>query len=92
MQVRVILPIAAMRMEHRDGAPLEGLAPDGAIKIIQALCPAAHERAHHDRRVLVEGRAEHGWYRQDDVPIDDPCMEDLTPLAHPVIAMDLGPP
>src|SRR5262245_8044573 len=31
------------------------LTPDGAIEIIEALCPAAHERAQHARRVLIEG-------------------------------------
>ena len=73
----MILPIAPMRVEHRDIAPPERLAPDRAIEIIQALRPAAHERAQHDRRVLVEGRAEHRRDRQDDVPIDHPLVEDL---------------
>ena len=45
MQMGVVLPIAAMRVEHRDGAPLECLAPDGAVDIVEALRPAAHERA-----------------------------------------------
>src|SRR2546430_8929274 len=40
MQVRVILPIPAMRVEHRDGATLERLAPVIAIEIIQAWRPA----------------------------------------------------
>ena len=51
----MLLPIAAMRVEHRDGAPLERLTLDGAIEIIQALRPTAHQRAQHDRGVLVEG-------------------------------------
>src|SRR6266702_2957254 len=69
MQMGMVLAIAAMRVEHRDGAPSERLALDGAIEIIQALRPAAHERAQYDRRVLVEGRAEHRRHRQDDVAI-----------------------
>ena len=81
-----------MRVEHGDGAPFERLAPDRALELIQALRPAAHACVQHDRRVLVEGRAEHGWHRQNEVPIDDPCMEDLTHLAHPGIDMDLGTP
>src|SRR2546427_7516858 len=71
MQMGVVLPIAPMGVEHRDVTPSECLAPDGAVEIIQALPPTAHERAQHDRRVLVKGRAEHRRHRQDDMPIDD---------------------
>src|SRR2546426_8947400 len=92
MQMRMILPIAPMRMEHRDVATLERLAPDVAIEIIQALHPAAHERAQYDRRVVVEGRAEHGRHRQDDVPIDHPRVEHRAHLAHPVVHVDFGTP
>ena len=92
MQVRVILPIAAMRVEHRDGTPLERLALDGAIEIIQALRPAAHERAQHVSRVLVEDRAKHRWHRQDDMPINHPRVEDPADLADPVVDGDFGTP
>ena len=88
----MILPIAAMGVEHRDGAPSERLALDGAIEIIQALRSAAHERAQYDRRVLVEGRAEHRWYRQDDMPINHPLVEDSAHLADPVVDGDFGTP
>src|SRR5262249_13510751 len=84
MQVRVLLPLASMGVEHGARAPSEGLAPDGAIKIIQALCPTAHERAQHTRRVLVKGRAEHRRDRQDDMPLDAPRLEGLAHLAHPI--------
>jgi hypothetical protein len=50
----MLLPIAAMRVEHRDGAPLEGLPPDGTGEIVEALRPAADKRAQHERRV---------WYK-----------------------------
>ena len=86
----MILPIAAMRVEHCDGASLERLAPDGAIEIIQALRPTAHERAQYDRRVLVKSGAEHGRHRQDDVPIDDALMEHPAHLAHPGVDVHLG--
>ena len=86
----MLVPIAAMGVEHGNVAPSEGLAPDGAIEIIQALRPTAHERAQHDRRVLVKGRAEHRRDRQDDMPIDDPRMKGLAHLAHPVVDMDFG--
>ena len=41
----------------------------------------AHARAQHARRVLVEGGAEHGRDRQNDVPIDHPLVQ---PVAHRV--------
>src|SRR5258708_26823069 len=50
MQVRVILPIAPMCVEHCDVAPPEPLAPDGAIEVIQALCPTAPERTPRPQR------------------------------------------
>src|SRR5437660_11694925 len=90
MQMGMVLAIAAMRVEHRDGAPSERLALDGAIDIIQALRPTAHERAQHDCRVLVKGRAEHRRDRQDDMPIDDALVEDLTHLTDPVVHVDFG--
>src|SRR5262245_97494 len=92
VQVRVVLPIAAMRVEHGNVAPPERLAPDVTIEIIQALRPTAHERAQHDCRVLVKGRAEHRRDRQDDVPIDDALMEALAHLADPVVHGDFGAP
>src|ERR1043166_3594591 len=92
MQMGMVLAITPVRMEDHDIAPLEWLAVDGAIKIIQALDSTAPERTQHDRRVLVEGGAEQRRHRQNDVPIDDPFMEDLTHLTHPSIDMDLGTP
>ena len=86
----MLLPIAPMRVEHGHGAPSECLAPDGAREIIQAWRPTVHERAHHDRRVLVKGRAEHRRDRQDDMSIDDARMKGLAYLAHPVVDMDFG--
>src|SRR5712691_3654562 len=92
MEMGMVLPIAPMRVEDRDIPPLERLPLDGAIEIIQALPPTAHERAQHDRGVLVEGGAEHGRYRQDNMPIDDALMEDFTDLVDPVVCIDFGAP
>ena len=41
----MILPIAAMRLNHDDVAPLEGRATDPAEDIIQAPHPTPHEWA-----------------------------------------------
>ena len=86
----MLLPIAPMRVEDRDGATLQCLPPDCAIEIIQALRTTAHQGAQHDRRVVVEGRAEHRRHREDNMAIDDPLVEDLAHLADPVIAVDFG--
>jgi hypothetical protein len=77
----MLVPIAAMGVEHHNVATLERLALDFTIAIIQALHPAAHQCAQHDLGVVVKGRAEHGWHRQDDVPVDHALMEDLAHLA-----------
>ena len=86
----MLLPIAAMRVEHRDVAPFECLPPDGAVEIVEAWRPAAYKCAQHDRRVVVKGGAEHRWYRENDVPIDHPLVEGLAHLADPVIDRDFG--
>ena len=90
MEMGMILPIPPMRVEHRDVATLQCLPPDCAIEIIQALRTTAHQGAQHDRRVVVEGRAEHRRHRQDNMAIDDPLVEDLAHLADPVVDVDFG--
>jgi hypothetical protein len=77
----MLVPIAPMRVNHRDVATPKRLAPDVAIKIIHAPHPAAHQRTQHDRSVVVEGRTEHRRDRQDDMAIDHPRVEDLAHLA-----------
>jgi hypothetical protein len=88
----MLLPVAAMRVEDRDGAPPERLAPDLTIKVIQALRPASHQRAQQDRGVVIEGRAEHGWDCENDMAIDAPLVERLAHLADPIVHGDLGTP
>ena len=90
MQMRMVLPIAPMGVEHCDSAPAQRLAPDRALDVIQTLCPTAHERAQHDGRVLVKGHAEHRRDRQDDVPIDDARVENLAHLTDPVVDVHFG--
>src|SRR5215831_19738222 len=92
MEMGMVLPSAPMRVEDRDVAPRERLPLNGTIEIIQALPPTGHERAQHDRGMLVEDGAEHGRHGQDNVPIDDPLVEDLAHLTHPVVDMDFGAP
>src|SRR5712692_9153249 len=82
MEMGMVVPIAPMRVNHRDVATPERLAPDLAKEVIHALHTASHQRAQQNRGVVVEGRAEHGRDRQDDVAIDHPLVEYLAHLAH----------
>src|SRR5262249_29432750 len=59
MQMGMVLAMTPVRMEDHDRATLEWLAFAGAVKIIQAWYPTAHEGPQHDRRALGEGGAEH---------------------------------
>ena len=78
----MVMTISSMRVDHGDVATLKRFAPDLAKEIIHALDAASHQRAQQDCGVLVEGRAEHGRYREDDVAIDDAFVEHLADLAH----------
>ena len=88
----MLLPMAPMRMEDRDGASSKGLAPDGALEIVEALPPAAHERVQYHLGVVIKGRTEHRRHRQDNVPIDHPLVKDPAHLADPVVHGDFGAP
>src|SRR5712691_9944988 len=86
MQMRMVLAMAPMGVGHHNVAPPEGLAPDLTREIIQTLHPAAHQRAQHDRSIVIEGGAEHGWDRQENVAIHHPLswsmvLTWLTPLS-----------
>jgi hypothetical protein len=88
----MLLPIAAMRVEHDDISPLEPLAPDLAKEIIHAPGATSHQRTQQDRRIVIEGRAKHRRDRQDDVAIDHPLVEHLAHLTDPVVDVDFGAP
>ena len=45
MQMGMVLAIASMRVQPRNGPSPERLAPDVALEVIQALDPAAHPGA-----------------------------------------------
>jgi hypothetical protein len=92
MPVWVIRPMAARRVEPRDGAPLERLAPDRARALIQAWRPAAHACAPSDRRVLGAGRAEPRRDWQEAGAIAHPRGADLAHLAEPVVDVPLRAP
>ena len=91
-QRRRVLAMAPMRVQHREVSPPERLVPDRPRAVLQTLHPAAHQGAQQEHGMVVEGRAQHGRHRQDDRPIAPPRMEDLTPLAHPVVDVDFGTP
>ena len=84
--------MAAMGVAHPAGAPLERLAPDLTLALLQARHPAAHQRAPPALSVVGKGRAAQGWHRQAEVPVDHARMEDWAPLAAPGIDGDFGTP
>ena len=45
MEMGMVLPIAAMRVEHHKGATPEDLAPDVTIEVVQTLGATPHQRA-----------------------------------------------
>src|SRR5262249_48410679 len=90
MQMGMIVPIAAMGVEDRDLTTLERLPLDRAVKIVEALRPAAYERTQYDRGVRVKGCAAHRRHRQDDMPINDAFVEPPADLADPVVHGDFG--
>lgn len=92
MQGRMVVAIAAMRVEHDDVATPQRVVPDRAIEIVQALGPTPHQGAPEARGIVVERHAEQREDRQDDGPIDPPRVEDLAHLAAPVVRVHFGTP
>jgi hypothetical protein len=88
----MIVPMAAMGVAHHDRTTSERLAPDVAIKILQALHPASHQCAQQDCGVLREDGAEHGRDCEKDVAIDHALLEHRAHLAAPGIHGDFGAP
>jgi hypothetical protein len=88
----MLLAIAPMRVKHHDVATLQWFASDLAKEIIQASGTTSHQRTQQDCSVVIEGRAKHGWNRQDDVAIDHPLVEHLADLTDPVVHLDFGAP
>jgi hypothetical protein len=86
----MIVPMAAMGVEHHAISTPERLAPDFAKEIIQTRDATSHERTQQDCGVALEGGAQQGRDCQDDMPIDDPLVEDVADLANPVIDIDFG--
>src|SRR5215475_4458809 len=92
VQMRVVLPMTAMRLDHHDIAALQGAATDPAEDIIQAPHPTTHARTQHRFGLLIKRFPEDLRHGQDDRSGDDTFMEHLAPLADPVIDVDFGAP
>src|SRR5215475_4068278 len=90
MQVGMVLPITPVGVKHRNVAPLKYGPLDRALESVQTPSPAPHEGTQHDGGVVVEGRAKHRWYGQDNMAIDDPLVQHFADLTNPVIRIDLG--
>src|SRR5712691_11140555 len=81
VQMRVVPPIAAMRLDDHNVAALESAATDPAEDVIQAPHPTAHERTKHRLRLLIKRFPEYLRHGQDDMTVDDECVP---PFTHPV--------
>ena len=57
MQMRVVLAIAPMRLDHDDVTAFEGLATDRAKEIISALDATLHEGTEQRLGVLIKRRS-----------------------------------
>src|SRR6266704_595387 len=90
MQMRIVLPIAAMGLDNHDVAPLEIVAADPAIEIVQTADATAHKRTQHVVRLLIKRFPEHLGHSQDDMAIDDALVEHPDHLADPVVDVDFG--
>ncbi len=89
-QRRVVLPIAAMGLEHHEVAAFEGVATDPARAIIQTADATASERTPHGLRRLRKRWPEYLRHGQDDMTLEHALMEPLADLAAPVVDVDFG--
>jgi len=90
MQMRVVLAIAPMRLDHDDVTAFEGLATDRAKEILSALDATLHAGTEQRLGVLIKRRSSHLRHGQDNMPIDDACMEHFANLSDPIVDRDLG--
>src|SRR5712691_1761882 len=90
VQMRVVLPIAAVRLDNHDVAAFEGATTDTAIEIIQTADATTDERTQHVLRLLIKRFPEHLRHGQDNMTIDHALMEHLADLADPVVDVDFG--
>jgi hypothetical protein len=90
VQMGVVLPIAAMRLDDDDVAAFEGSATDPAEDIIQTPHPTPHERTQHRVGLLIKRFPEDLRHGQDDMAVDDTLMQHLADLADPVVHVDFG--
>jgi hypothetical protein len=90
MQMRVVLAITPMGLDHDDIAALEGLATHRTKEIVQALHPTLHEWTEQRFGMLIKWCSQDIRHGEDNMPIDDPVMEHLTNLSDPMVDIDLG--
>src|SRR5262245_24899347 len=88
MQMRIVVPIPSVGLDHDDIAALQGPATDPAKDIIQASHPTTHERTQHHFGLPIKRLSEHLRHRQDKMAVDDAFMEHLAHLTDPVVHID----
>src|SRR6266404_6529712 len=77
MQMRVVLAITPMGLDHDDIAALEGLATHRTKEIVQALHPILHERTEQRFGMLIKWCSQDIRHGEDNMPI----VPTLLPLA-----------
>src|SRR5215831_6847138 len=90
MQMRVVLAITPMGLDHDDIAALEGFATHCTKENVQAFHSALHERTEQRFGMLIKWCSQDIRHSEDNMPIDDPVMEHLPNLSNPIIDIDLG--
>src|SRR5216683_7278787 len=89
-QMRVVLAMTPMGLDHDDIAALKGLATHRTKEIVQAFHPTLHERTEQRFGMLIKWCSQDIRHGEDNMPIDDPVMEHLTNLSDPIVDRDLG--
>src|SRR5215470_8473576 len=88
MQMRIVVPIPSVGLDHDDIAALQGPATDPAKDLIQASHSTTHERTQHHCGLPIKRLSEHLRHRQDKMAVDDAFMEHLAHLTDPVVHID----
>jgi hypothetical protein len=89
-QMRGVLAMAPMRLEHDAVTACAGLATDRAQAIIAALDATLHAGTAQRVGVRIKRRASHLRHGQDHRPIEDACLEPFANRSDPIVDRDLG--
>src|SRR5229473_4194812 len=86
MQMRIVLAITSMRLDHDDIAALEGLTAHCTKEIVQAFHPTLHERTEQRFGMLIKWCSQdirHGELHKavallEEQGLESPCIDDIS--------------